>query len=57
MNENTRSMREIKRDIMKARKWARKHFNTAQKEDHLLASPTFDIEYPEPDKGERVNED
>lgn len=41
---------QVKKDIIHARKWARKYFNVEQKEDHVLALPTFDIEYPEPDK-------
>jgi hypothetical protein len=47
---NAKDIEEIKQDIEKARRWARKHFNVGQKEDHLLARPTFDIEYPGPNK-------
>lgn len=40
----------IKANIMRARKWARKHFNVGQEEDHIWAPPTFDMEFPNPDE-------
>lgn len=43
------NIEQIKEDIVRARKWARVYFNVGQKEDHVLAPPTFDIEYLGPD--------
>lgn len=43
----------VRADIAFARKWARKHFNAYIDEEttpsHLLAQPTMNVEFPEPD--------
>lgn len=46
----TDDLEKVKADIIRAREWAWEHFNADQEEDHILAKPTFDMEYPEPDE-------
>jgi len=41
---------QIRMDIHQAREWAKDHFNVHQEEDHILAPPTFVVEFPEPDR-------
>jgi len=49
----TEDLQRIQIDIERARAWARQHFNAYVDEEttpsHLLAKPTCDVTFPEPD--------
>lgn len=49
----TENLERIQADIKTARAWAKKHFNAYVDEvttpSHLLAKPTCDVTFPEPD--------